>query len=323
VSAPTTIPAGLRLTVVGDAMLDEYIFGEASRISPEAPVPVVHAVGERVSPGGAAHSARCAAGLEAVAELCTVVGEDASGRELARLLAEDGVAARLVSSASTQTIRKVRIFAGHHQVARVDYETITPLGPDDEQRLVDAIGETTGADAILVADYAKGAISEAVMERVRAVAKADSIPVVVDPKATDWSLYRGVTVLTPNLTELSRATGMPTATPEQVLEAGARISAEMSPAAVVVTRGAHGMSLFIDGRHVADDAAVTREVIDVTGAGDTVAACIALARAAGLEWPQTMRLANLAAGLAIRRAGTAVVSLGELQHEVAIAGHGG
>jgi D-beta-D-heptose 7-phosphate kinase/D-beta-D-heptose 1-phosphate adenosyltransferase len=311
------IAPGVRITVVGDVMLDEYIFGEASRISPEAPVPVVRALGERKTPGGAAHSARCAAALQAKVQLCAVVGADAAGRELEQLLSEGGVSARFVSSATRQTIRKTRIFAGHHQVARVDHESISALDPDDERALANAISAAADADVILVSDYAKGSVTGTVMEQVRAIAGAHAVPVIVDPKATDWSLYRGVDVLKPNVAELGHASGMPTRTPDEILAAGARMSAEMSPTAVLVTRGADGMSLFAGGRHVLDDAGITREVVDVTGAGDTVAVCLALARASGMDWPAVLRLANLAAGIAIRRAGTAVVSLDELMHEAA------
>ncbi len=216
------IAPGVRLTVVGDVMLDEYIFGEASRISPEAPVPVVRAHGERKTPGGAGHSARCAAALQAVVELCAVVGADPAGRELSQLLADGGVSPRLVSSTTRNTIRKARIFAGHHQVARVDHETVSPLGADDERALADAVGAAADADVILVSDYAKGSVTDAVMEQVRAVARARGVPVVVDPKAADWSLYRGVDVLKPNVAELRHATGMPAGTPSEVLAAGVR-----------------------------------------------------------------------------------------------------
>lgn len=309
------IAAGVRITVVGDVMLDEYILGEASRISPEAPVPVVHALGERRTPGGAAHSAQSAAALQAEVELCAVVGADGAARELERLLTEGGVRVGFVSSATRQTIRKTRVFAGHHQVARIDHETIAGLDPDDERRLAAAIGAAAASDVILVSDYAKGSITETVMDEVRALARTHAIPVVVDPKASDWSRYRGVDVIKPNAAELGRASGMPTHTTSEIVAAGIRMSAEMSPAAVVVTQGAGGMSLFLDGRHVADDTAITREVIDVTGAGDTVAVCIALARASGMEWAAVLRLANLAAGIAIRRAGTTLVSLDELERE--------
>jgi D-beta-D-heptose 7-phosphate kinase / D-beta-D-heptose 1-phosphate adenosyltransferase len=309
------IAVGVRLTVVGDVMLDEYIYGEANRISPEAPVPVVHALGERKTPGGAAHSASSASALEAAVQLCAVVGADAAGGELERLLGEAGVSVSFVSSAARQTIRKTRVFAGHHQVARIDYETIDRLEPDDERSLASAIRAAAASDVILVSDYAKGSVTEAVMDEVRALARAHGVPVVVDPKASDWSLYRGVDVLKPNAAELGRASEMPTRTASEIVAAGIRMSSRMSPAALVVTQGAAGMSLFADGRHVLDDAAITRDVIDVTGAGDTVAVCIALARASAMEWPAVLRLANVAAGIAIRRAGTTVVSRDELVRE--------
>jgi D-beta-D-heptose 7-phosphate kinase/D-beta-D-heptose 1-phosphate adenosyltransferase len=314
------IVPGMRITVVGDVMLDEYVFGEASRISPEAPVPVVHARGERKTPGGAAHAARCAAALGAVVQLCGVVGADAAGLELERLLSAEGVGVRLVSSPTRQTTRKARIFAGHHQVARVDHETISRLDPDDERALAEAVGAAGDPGVILVSDYAKGAITAGVMECVLATGRARSIPVVVDPKAADWSLYRGADVLKPNASELAHASGMPARTPSEIVAAGVRMSSEMSPAAILVTRGAEGMSLFAGGRHVLDDAGITREVVDVTGAGDTVAVCVALARASGIEWPAVLRLANLAAGIVIRHAGTAVVTLDELVDEAANGG---
>ena len=233
------------------------------------------------------------------------------------MLTGEGVNARLVSSATRLTIRKSRIFAGHHQVARVDHETISGLEPDDENALTEAVSGAGDSDVILVSDYAKGSVNAAVMGQVRAIARARAVPVVVDPKATDWSLYRGVDVLKPNVAELGHASGMPTRTTNEILAAGAHMSAEMNPAAVVVTRGADGISLFVGGEHVMDDAGISREVVDVTGAGDTVAVCISLARATGMEWPAVLRIANLAAGIAIRRAGTTVVSLEELIDEAA------
>jgi len=315
VSAAAAIAPGVRVAIVGDVMLDEYIFGEAHRISPEAPVPVVHAHGERRTPGGAAHSAHSAVALQAAVQLCAVVGADEAGRELERLLADAGVGVRFVTSATRETIRKTRIFAGHHQVARIDRETVAQLDDDDERRLAEAVEAAAEADVLLVVDYAKGSVTAGVMDRVRTVARARGAPVVVDPKAVDWSLYRGADVIKPNAAELGRAAGMPTRTPDEIAAAGIAMSTRMSPTAVVVTRGAGGMSLFRDGRHELDDAAITREVIDVTGAGDTVAVCIALALASGAQWPAVLRLANLAAGIAIRRAGTTVVSLDELARE--------
>ncbi|MEA2448386.1 MAG: D-glycero-beta-D-manno-heptose-7-phosphate kinase [Thermoleophilaceae bacterium] len=309
-SGPIETFAGLRLAVIGDVMLDHYMHGEAGRISPEAPVPVVRCTSERSTPGGAGHSARSAAALGATVEVVGLVGRDEAARLLREALGADAVAARLVVAGDRPTIRKTRVFAGQHHVARVDHELLAPLTGELEEELAEAAAAVAaGADGVLVSDYAKGVVTARVMEAIVAAAKG---PVVVDPKGSAWERYRGAHALTPNTSELALAAGTAGDRDDDVTDAAIRMSELLRPAALLLTRGARGMSLYVDGRHVADDASRARQVSDVTGAGDTVAACVALAAAAGMEVSSGMHWANVAAGVVVERPGTAVVTAEEL-----------
>src|SRR4051812_46457943 len=293
-------------------MLEHYIHGDAIRISPEAPVPVVRSESERWTPGGAGHAARSASSLGASVELTSVVGDDAAAGQLRAALSEAGVSANLVVADDRPTIRKMRVFAGHHHVARVDHERPGGLPPELEESVAAAAAELAArADGVLISDYGKGVVTERVVRAV--VEAAAGRPVVVDPKGAAWERYRGAPTITPNTNELTLAGGTAGPEGEQLRDIAERLSRDMRPTALLVTQGAHGMSLFVDGAHVADDAARARQVSDVTGAGDTVAACIALAAAAGLDLRTAMHWANVAAGVVVERPGTAVVTAEELE----------
>ena len=303
--------AGRGVLVVGDVMLDEYIAGDARRVCPEAPVPVVEAQRRWALPGGAANAASNVAALGGRATLAGVTGADAAAGELQRECAARRFdASGLVADPHRPTTVKLRVLARSQQVIRVDTESLQPVDGGVADQLVAAVGRTP-ADAVLVSDYGKGVLTGGAAGRV--IAAAASRPVVVDPYGTDPTRYRGATVIKPNLPELAALTGMPVGTEEQTLAAGVRLAEVLPGTSVLLTRGADGMALFAAGRPPRLlPAARARRVFDVTGAGDTAAATLVLALAAGHPLELAARLANAAAGVVVGKVGTATVSPAEL-----------
>ena len=290
-------------------MLDRYFSGAAERISPEAPVPVVRVDAEVLRPGGAAN---VAAGIVALGARCTligVVGDDADGGQLERLLREAGVECRLQRDPQRRTVTKLRVTSRGQQLLRLDFEDdqITMPATDPRQALVDVLDDS---DVLVLSDYAKGALVDPAS--LIAEARARNVPVVVDPKQGPFSRFRGAQVLKPNLQEFVAASGGGMVADDADLAARAHALREASGVeALLLTRGAAGMSLFIDsGRQ--DLAAEAREVFDVTGAGDTVAAVLAAALAGGASLESAVELANRAAGIAVARTGTRPVSRSEI-----------
>jgi D-beta-D-heptose 7-phosphate kinase/D-beta-D-heptose 1-phosphate adenosyltransferase len=306
--------AGKRVLVVGDVMLDEYLWGTACRISPEAPVPVVDLERKTCSPGGAANAAANLAGLGAEVCLAGVVGDDEAAARLRSALVEQGVCVEgLLATPGRPTTTKTRLLAQGQQVARVDHEQRGPLPAPLAERLLRLVEERLAwADACLLSDYAKGAVSgelaRALVRRCAALGR----PAVVDPKGADFRRYRGATVVKPNLHEAGLALGRPLSSHGDVLEAGRRLLGLLGGSAVLLTRGADGMTLFEPGAEAVHVPARRCEVYDVTGAGDTVAAALALALAAGAGLVQAARLATRAAAVVLARVGTGPVRLAEL-----------
>lgn len=306
--------AGKRVVVLGDVMLDVFVYGSCARISPEAPIPIVLVDREEVMLGGAGNVARNIAALGGEAVLIGVTGDDAAAGELrARIAAEDGITADLVAD-SRPTTQKRRYVVGHQQMLRADVERVDPVDPSAllaalERQLPDA-------HALVLSDYAKGVLTPDLLRAAIDRARALRIPVIADPKSSDIERYDGATIVTPNAAEAALATGAACVNDEDAGDAAERILARMShSAAVLVTRGARGMTLATRGgvRHIP---AVSREVFDVSGAGDTVVAALALGLAAGLDSAVAIELGNVAAGLAVSKAGTAVVTADELIHEL-------
>lgn len=303
--------AQARVAVAGDLMLDEYIVGNVTRISPEAPVPAVEVTGTFHRPGGAAHVAHCIAALGASAGLCGVVGDDPAGAALLEACRAAGIdAAAVARGGAWSTVRKVRVLAQHQQLLRMDWETPAPVDPAVAARLV---GEVTQAlpGAIVLSDYAKGFLTP---EAVRAVidrGAALGVPVLVDPKRRDFSAYRGARVITPNLRELEAVVGR-TLGPDEVADTARAVLEASGIEAMVVTLGARGMCVVERGRAAVTIPAERHEVYDVTGAGDVVIAVLALGLACGAALPTAARLANAAAGVAVGRVGTAVVAMADL-----------
>ncbi len=299
--------------VVGDLMLDRYIWGEVERLSPEAPVQVVRWRHEKALPGGAANVAANLKSLGAEVRLIGTVGEDEAGKELKGLIEERGIdSSEIISSAQRPTTEKVRIIARGQHVLRLDREERSPFEGKLRRDLLRRLRKAArGVNALVLSDYAKGVLSEELTKEAIALGRRMGVPVVVDPKANDFKKYSGASLITPGLSELGHLGELEK---EQGLErAVRRLFREARPEAILLTRASDGMTLFERGGKVTHQAARWREVSDVTGAGDTVVATAALSLAAGLPLGDAMELAVLSAGLVLGKVGTAtVVSLEEL-----------
>ncbi len=299
--------AKARVLVVGDAMLDRYWFGAVDRISPEAPVPVVKVEREEERLGGAANVALNVKTLGAQATLLTVVGDDEPARTLRRLLEREGVATLLGSDPKLYTIVKLRVIGRSQQLLRVDFEN----QPEREVlagMLADYERALPEHDAVLFSDYGKGGLTH--IPRMIELARNAAIPVLVDPKGSDYRRYAGASVVTPNRAELAQVTGRWN-DEAQLRERAQRLRAELGLEALLLTRSEEGMTVF-DAAGEASVAAQAREVFDVTGAGDTVIATLAALMACGLTARQAMPLANRAGSLVVGKFGTASVSYEEL-----------
>ena len=296
------------LLVIGDVMLDRYWFGDASRISPEAPVPVVLFKSERASAGGAANVARNCAALGAKTRLFSVVGDDAEGATLRKILEKDGVDVNFHRDRSIRTTQKLRVIGGHqHQLLRIDFET-SPSREVLAAKLADFERALPSCNAVILSDYGKGGLTH--IARMIGRARAAGKRVFVDPKGEDYSRYKGAHVMTPNRAELRQTVGSWKS--EADLERRAqKLRRQLGLEALLLTRGEEGMSLYRQGRvfHVK---AERREVYDVSGAGDTVIAVLATMLAAGVTMEQAVRFANRAAGIKVMKFGTAAVTKAEL-----------
>lgn len=289
-------------------MLDRYLFGNVERISPEAPVPVVEVKREQAVLGGAANVAANMASLGAKVTLVAAVGKDAAARDLTRRLEQAGIdAGALVTDSARPTTVKTRVIGGSQQIVRVDREVRGPLPARVASRLARRLPALAAeADAILVSDYGKGVIQPPLLDTVREIRTGSGIPVVVDPKDIHFSNYRRFSLITPNLNETSMAVGFKVRSDEDVVRAGTRLLAELELENLLITRGAQGMSLFSPGS-VVHIPTMAREVFDVSGAGDTVAALMTMSLAAGIDRERAAHLANAAAAVVVARVGTAVV----------------
>jgi D-beta-D-heptose 7-phosphate kinase/D-beta-D-heptose 1-phosphate adenosyltransferase len=303
-----------RVLVLGDVMLDEFWWGRVSRISPEAPVPVVQVTGQSFHLGGAGNVAASVRSLGGAAVLAGAVGEDAAGGRVREGLAAAGVVSCLVALGDERpTTVKTRVVAHGQQVVRADREDTADVPAGAEAALLESVRrELPSCGALVVSDYQKGVVTASLLERVLPLAKRHGVPVLVDPKVRHFRLYRGATVVTPNQLEAEQATGLRLRSPAEVVAAGRRILSLVGCRAVLVTRGEHGMSLCERGRPPLHVPTAAREVFDVTGAGDSVIAAMALALAAGASLPEAAVLANCAAGVVVGKVGTAQASPAEV-----------
>jgi D-beta-D-heptose 7-phosphate kinase/D-beta-D-heptose 1-phosphate adenosyltransferase len=297
---------GRRVLVLGDVMLDEFVWGRVGRISPEAPVPVVEVTGQSDHLGGAGNVAANVRSLGGEPALAGVIGRDDAGRRIEEALERAGIASCLESSDTGRpTTVKTRVIAHSQQVVRTDREEKGDVPPDAEGALVASLRrELPSAEALVISDYAKGTITASLLRRVIPMARRRRLPVFVDPKRRHFRRYRGVTLVTPNQVEAEEATGLHLRDEGDLVAAGRRILSLLGCRAVLVTRGEHGMSLFERRRKPVHVPAAAREVFDVTGAGDSVIATAALAVVAGATLSEAAVLANCAAGVVVGKVGT-------------------
>jgi rfaE bifunctional protein kinase chain/domain len=315
--AAALVPAlgGHEVVIVGDVMLDRYWWGSVTRLSPEAPVPVVLKERSTVAPGGAANVAANVASLGGVPRLVGVVGADAAGRELTAELARRGIATDdLVTDPARPTTVKTRVVAVSQHVVRVDEETSRPVDGAAASRLAERARARLGrARGLVVSDYAKGVVAPDLLRALVPDVRRRGGHVVVDPKGHDYARYRGASVVCPNRGEALTAAGLGGGEPDAIARAGATLLGGAIADAVLITLGDAGMMLFERGRAPLVVPALARAVYDVTGAGDTVIAVLGLALAAGLALEAAVRLANVAAGLAVEQVGTTAVTATQLE----------
>ena len=306
---------------VGDVMLDDFVYGDVTRISPEAPTPVLAVKHNVVEVGGAGNVARNVAALGARCILIGLVGNDDAGVTLAKTLADfDGaIAPDLVVEGTRQTTRKVRFVSEHHSahMMRADWETMEPASEEIQSSLIDrAEAAMPEAGAVVLSDYAKGVLTERVIRSIIDAARRLGRPVIVDPKGHDYRVYRGATLLTPNRKELAAAIHRPVVTEPEIAAAAAELARMAGAEAVLVKRSEEGMTLHQEGYAPVHVPAYPVRVRDVSGAGDTVAAVIAVLLAMKAPFEPAMRVANAAAAVVVGKRGTSTVSPAELRHRI-------
>jgi D-beta-D-heptose 7-phosphate kinase/D-beta-D-heptose 1-phosphate adenosyltransferase len=308
-----------RTLVVGDVMLDHYVWGNVSRISPEAPVPVVSVTRENVLLGAATNVVNNIHSLGGKVSVCGVIGHDDAGRQLVHMLRVQGIHTDgLIVEKNRPTTIKTRVIAHSQQVVRFDRETKNGIERDTHRGIFDFVKQQVqdGLDAIVVSDYSKGVITKALVRDIMKLARKNSVIVSVDPKVNHFGIYKGVTILTPNVKEASIGAKIDIEDDKSLLKAGALLLRRLKCDAVLITRGEHGMSLFERGGRITHIPTVAQEVFDVTGAGDTVISALTLAMAAGAGTVDAARISNFAAGIVVGIVGTATVKPEELKQKI-------
>lgn len=304
----------VRALVVGDLMLDEYVWGRAERISPEAPVQVVDVAREDLRLGGAGNVINNLVTLGCRVHVASVLGDDGDGRRLRGMLMEKGVVTDGVLLAPGRTTgRKTRILASNQQMLRIDRESREPISPDQETQLAAHVAAVAGdCRVILISDYLKGVLTVGLLQRIIALGRERGVPVVVDPKGSDYRKYRGATLLTPNRKEAQTASGIAIVDEASLDRAGRKLREELDLDALVLTRSEEGMSLFSRAGQRTHLPTEAREVYDVSGAGDTVLAVLGVGLGGGLGLEEAARLSNVAAGVVVGKVGTSTVTPAEI-----------
>jgi rfaE bifunctional protein kinase chain/domain len=306
----------ITVLVVGDIILDQFIWGKVSRISPEAPVPVVEVQKETVLLGGAANVVNNILSLGGRSLICGVIGDDESGRKLLGILQAKGISSDgIIVWRDHQTTIKTRVVADRRQqVVRFDLENNEQLNQKLRERLLQYVRSHLGeVDSVILSDYGKGLLSEDLIRGINESAKGEGRMVVVDPKMDNFDYYKGITLITPNKSEAEIASGVKIVDEKSVKRAGEKLQDRFRSQAVLITRGEEGMTLFERGKKAVNIPTVAKEVYDVTGAGDTVVGVITLARAAGASFTEAAKIANYAAGIVVGKVGTATVTPEELK----------
>jgi D-beta-D-heptose 7-phosphate kinase/D-beta-D-heptose 1-phosphate adenosyltransferase len=304
--------------VVGDIMIDEFIWGKVTRISPEAPVPVVAVARENLLLGGAANVVHNVHSLGGRVLLAGLIGDDRMGEKIKKLLAEQKIDSEgLVVQAGRPTTVKTRVIAHSQQVVRFDRESREPISAQSQEMLLRYLDKSWGqVDGIIVSDYGKGLITPALMEFIMQRKKKEAKLVAVDPKMNNFNLYAGATVVTPNRQEAEAAAGKEIRDEDSLMEVGRILLERFASQAILITRGEEGMVLFEREGDVINVPTVAKEVYDVTGAGDTVISALTLALASGNAFPEAAVVANYAAGIVVGKVGTATVTPEELKKAI-------
>jgi len=299
-----------RVAVLGDVMLDRYFWGQADRISPEAPVPVVRVKGTTCRLGGAANVATNLHALGVNVTLLALVGRDAAGAELNALVTELGIDNRaILVEGGRQTTEKVRIIAHNQQVVRADFETAVAVTPENRERFVAALtGGVNRFDSLIVSDYGKGVVQEDYLQQILTAWRSRNKPVLVDPHIGHFTWYRGATIITPNTKEASSFVGIDLDRDEVFARVGFQMREALDLGALLITRGEDGMSLYLGDRKQIDIPTVATEVYDVTGAGDTVISVLGACLASEVPLVDAVVIANHAAGEVIKELGTAAAT---------------
>jgi D-beta-D-heptose 7-phosphate kinase/D-beta-D-heptose 1-phosphate adenosyltransferase len=308
-----------RIFVIGDVILDRYLWGTVDRISPEGPIPILQVEREEQRPGGAANVAMNLVALGADAACASVIGNDIDGRFLVDVLEANGIdVSAVVIDSPRPTPIKTRCIGGSQQMIRIDRESAGAITLDTERELVDRIDDQVAmADLIIVSDYAKGSVTEAILAAAMSAAREHAKPVIVGPKGSDFSKYRGCSAVVPNLKELALATKMAVSTDVEVVTAAGTLLETIGCEFVVVTRGDDGMTLVRRERAPLHVRGRSRHVYDVTGAGDTALATLGLALASDISPDDAVHLANIAGGIAVTKVGVAAVERTELLDDIA------
>lgn len=300
----------IEILVIGDIMLDRYCWGTVNRISPEAPVPVVRLDSTTVTAGGAANVAANIAGLGMMPNLVGIVGNDDDGRSFEMVLTDSNISkVNLITLDGRSTTVKTRIVAHGQQIARIDQETDKALNADQETTVLERIFQLIASSRVVViSDYAKGFLTDRVLSQIIEKARSHSIPVLVDPKGKRYSKYKGAAILTPNKREAADACSLDDNEENVVDRAGEMLLRDLGLDALLITQGEEGMTLFEKQRPPKHMSTQARQVYDVTGAGDTVIAAMAVGLASGRSFAEAAALANSAAGLAVEKVGTTIVT---------------
>ena len=303
--------------VIGDVMLDEFLWCHVSRISPEAPVPVCKVVRKTQVPGGAANVASNIAALSSTPLLVGLVGADKAGHQLRECLTSHSIATDfLIEDASRPTILKTRVIAHQQHVARVDTED---TGAIDEHmlnsHLDQVLAKINSCDIVVISDYQKGFLTDTVIQQVIQAANAAKKPIIVDPKGTSFEKYRHASYITPNMAEFRLMAQQPVQSEDDIRRVGQQLCQQLDLKAIILTRSEQGMSILLGSGESIDIPANAKDVFDITGAGDTVVAMLAVALGNGIHLDEAGRIANTAAGKVVAKMGTATVSVAELAHD--------
>ncbi len=307
-----------RILVIGDIILDEFVWGKVSRISPEAPVPVVEVTKESIMFGGSANVLQNIKALGGEVVLLGVIGNDYNGERLMEMLRETGHRTDgIITDALRHTSIKTRVVAQHQQVVRFDRESKEELSKKTYRSIIAFLESRLHEfDAVIVSDYGKGLISRGIISHILKFKKENGTVVAVDPKIRNFKFYRGVTVITPNQKEAEEACGFEINSTKALIKAGMYLLKKYSTDAILITRGEYGMSLFQSDGTIKHIPTIAREVYDVTGAGDTVIATLSLALAAKAQWMDACIISNHSAGIVVGKLGTATASVKELESSI-------